>query len=159
MDSRNETLDTILERGEIVLNGYKFTVKPVYFGEESEYLQDVPIPIYPQAKEKSEITDKDLSRFGIMLFIQDMENADGKKLKKKLGLFQRIKRWWTKKFVHDYRYYSDNPSILGLVKWIERKVYYKGHPIRFYDLERKFHLSKSEIVKLFGFFQDNVSGF
>lgn len=156
MDSRDKTLDNVLERGEIVLNGYTFTVKPVFFGEERDYLQDVPISIYPHSKQEQELTDKDISRFGIALFMQDGTEYEQSK---KIGLFGKIKRWFVKKFIHDYRYYSDNPTILGLVKWIEKKVYYKGRPIRFYDLERKFGLNKSEIVKLFGFFQDDVSGF
>lgn len=156
MDNRNDTLDTVLERGEIVLNGYKFVVKPVYYGEELDYLEDVPFSIYPKSKEDRELTDKELGHFGIALFSQDNLSDESSN---KIGLFQRLKRWYRKHFTKDYRYYSDNPSVIGLVKWIERKVYYKGRPIRFYDLERKYNLSKSEIVKLFGFFQNDVSGF
>lgn len=155
MDNRNETLDTMLERGEIILNGYKFVVKPLYLKEEPYFFEDVPISIYPKPKEGQELTDKDLSHFAIALFSID---HDSSKEKPKQGFIERIKRWYIKHFVKDYRYYSDNPSVLGLVKWIEQKVYYKGRLVRFYDLERKFNLSKSEIVKLFGFFQE-ISGF
>lgn len=144
----------MLERGEFVANGYKFVVKPICLGEEDEYLEDVPYVLYPQMKEGKDPTDKDLSRYAIALF----RNPSGSDDEKSLGFIERIKLWFHKKFSRDYKYYSDNPSVLGLVKWIEKKVYYNGKHIRFYDLERKYGLNKTEIVKLFGFFQD-MSGF
>lgn len=146
-------LDAMLERGIFIANGYKFVVKPIYLGEETEYMLDVPYFIYPQPKDNEEITDKDLNRYAMMLF-QKSKNPKNQKI----GLFERFKRWFAKTFKKNYEYYSDNPSVLGLVKWIERKVYYKGKNIKFYDLERKFGLTKSEIMELFGYFQD-LSGF
>lgn len=146
-------METMLERGIFEANGYKFTVKPIFLGEETEYLSDVSYALYPRAKEGQEFTDKDLSRYAIALFKNEKSEVE-----QDLGLFDRFKRWFAKTFKHNYEYYSDNPSVIGLVKWIERKVYYKGRNIKFYDLERKFGLNKSEIVKLFGYFQD-LSGF
>lgn len=147
-------IETMLERGIFVANGYKFVVKPIYLGEESEYLSDVSYALYPHTKDGQELTDKDLSRYAIALFQLNPSDNENEQL----GLFGKIKRWLVKAFSKDYRFYSYNPSILGLVKWIEKKVYYKGKRIKFYQLERKFGLSKSEIVKLFGYFQE-LSGF
>lgn len=140
----------MLERGEFVANGYKFKVKPIYLGEESDYLDDVTYVLYPRRKDGEEITDKDLSIYAMGLFKADNQQA--------LGFFQKLKRWFVKTFIHNHEYYSDNPNVVGLVKWIEKKVYYKNRPIHFYDLERKFGLSKAEIVKLLGYFQE-LSGF
>lgn len=155
MEENDNGLHTMLERGIFEANGYKFTVKPIFLGEETEYLSDVSYALYPRAKEGEELTDKDLSHYAIMLFRK--ENGKNENLEH-LGLFERFKRWFAKTFIKNYEYYSDNPSVLGLVKWIERKVFYKGKPIKFYELERKFKLNKAEIVKLFGYFQD-LSGF
>lgn len=153
MDKTDSGLETMLERGEIILNGHKFTVKPIYLGEESDYLEDVRYSLYPRTEEK-EPTQKDLSRWAIFLFgnFEDDENLVPH------GLFGKIKLWFYKRFTRDYRYYSDRPSAARLAKWIERKVYYKKKPIKFYDLERKYGLNKSEIVELFRFFQES-SGF
>lgn len=156
MDKTDNGFDTMMERGEIVLNGHKFVVKPIYLGEEHDYLEDVSYSLYPRIKEDQEPTQKELSRFAIFLFSQ-FEGDDEKSPVHK-GLFGKIKMWFIKRFIHDYRYYSDNPSVVNLVKWIEKKVYYKKKPIKFYDLERKFGLNKAEIIELFRYFQD-LSGF
>lgn len=155
MNDTDNGMETMLERGIFEANGYKFTVKPIFLGEESEYLEDVAYALYPRAKEGEELTDKDLSHYAMMLFRKSSDKNDKHE---RVGLFERFKRWLAKTFTKKYEYYSDNPSVLGLVKWIERKVYYKGKRVRFYDLERKYGLTKSEIVKLFGYFQD-LSGF
>ena len=155
MEENDSGKFTMLERGIFMANGYKFVVKPIFLGEETEYLSDVSYALYPHAKDGQEVSEKDLSHYAIMLFRKDFGN-DNKA--EKLGLFEKFKRWFAKTFIKNYEYYSDNPSVLGLVKWIERKVYYKGRKIRFYDLERKFGLTTSEIVELFGYFQD-LSGF
>lgn len=155
MEKEDNGYQTMLERGIFEANGHKFTVKPIFLGEETEYLSDVSYALYPRTKDGQEPTDKDLSHYAIMLFRKD-DSANDKP--EHIGLFERFKRWFTKTFVKNYEYYSDNPSVLGLVKWIERKVYYNGKKVKFYDLERKYGLNKSEIVKLFGYFQD-LSGF
>lgn len=155
MENKESSLEVMSERGTFIANGYKFTVKPVYLGEESEYFDDVAYALYPKVKDEEEVKEKDLSHYAIMLFRKD--NSVYEKTES-LGLFGRFKRWFAKTFIKNYEYYSDNPGVLGLVKWIEKKVYYKGRPIRFYDLERKFGLTKSEIVELFKCFQD-LSGF
>lgn len=146
--------DTMLERGEFIANGYKFTVKPIYLGEETDFLNDVPYTLYPSKKDDTELTEKDLSRYAIYLFNGSKENNNSKKK----NIFSKIIDFFKKKIDKNQLYYAGNESVLGLVKWIEKKVYYKGKNIKFYDLERKYKLSKSEIVKLFGYFQD-LSGF
>lgn len=155
MNDKDNGMETMLERGTFEANGYKFTVKPIFLGEEAEYLDDVAYALYPRAKEGEEITDKDLSHYAMMLF-REVNSKNNKH--ERVGLLERFKRWFAKTFIKNYEYYSDNPSVLGLVKWIERKVYYKNKRIKFYELERKFGLTKAEIVKLFGYFQD-LSGF
>ncbi len=35
-----------------------------------------------------------------------------------------------------------------MIKWLEKKVSYKGRKIKFYDLERKYGLNKLEIHQL-----------
>lgn len=146
--------DYMLERGVFEANGYKFVVTPVYLGEETDYMMDVSYALYPHTKEGEELTDKDLSRYAIALFRFNPDEIQPEKL----GLFGKIKLMLVKAFNKDYRYYSYNPSILGLIKWVEKKVYYKGRRIKFYQLERKFGLNKSEIIKLLGYFQE-LSGF
>ena len=155
MNDKDNGMETMLERGTFEANGYKFTVKPIFLGEEAEYLDDVAYALYPRAKKGEEITDKDLSHYAMMLF-REVNSKNNKH--ERVGLLERFKRWFAKTFIKNYEYYSDNPSVLGLVKWIERKVYYKNKRIKFYELERKFGLTKAEIVKLFGYFQD-LSGF
>lgn len=155
MNNTDNGMETMLERGTFIANGYKFTVKPVFLGEESQYLEDVAYALYPRTKDGKDPTEKDLSHYAMMLFREADRNDEESE---RIGLFERFKRWFAKTFIKNYEYYSDNPSVLGLVKWIERKVFYKGKHIKFYDLERKYGLTKSEIVKLFGYFQD-LSGF
>lgn len=156
MDKAENGFDTMMERGEIILNGYKFVVKPIYLGEEHDYLEDVSYSLYPRVKEEQEPTQKDLSRYAIFLFSQF--DRDNEKSTVRKGLFSIIKKWFVRRFIHNYRYYSDNTNIVNLVKWIEKKVYYKKKPIKFYDLERKFGLNKAEILELFQYFQE-LSGF
>jgi hypothetical protein len=137
-----------------VLNGYKFVVHPIFLGEEDEFREDVPYLLYPRRKDGQEPTEKDLGWFAIGLFKRNKSKDNGDKI----GIVQRIKKWVAKHILKNSEFYSDDPEIVGLVKWIERKVYYKGKRVRFYDLERKYKLNKSEITKLFGFLQE-ISGF
>lgn len=156
MDKVNSGYETMLERGEIILNNHKFVVKPVFLGEEPEYLEDVSYSLYPRTKGDEEPTQKDLSRFAIMLFSSGLDKDIEDK--EKTGLLTKIKIWFLKKFKRDYHFYVDNPTSMLLAKWIERKVFYKKKHIRFYDLERKYGLNKAEIVELFKYFQE-MSGF
>lgn len=150
-DQEDNGLGLALDRGIYIANGHKFIVKPVYLGEEDDYLNDVPYYIYP--KKTDDLDDEKLNQFAMMLFSKKFGGTPEKR-----GKFENIKRWFVKTFNKKDGYYTNFPKALGLIKWIERKVYYKGKPIKFYDLERKFGLTKVEIVKLFGYFQD-LSGF
>lgn len=145
-------LETMKERYSYSANGYSFTVTPVFLGEENEYFSDVSYALYPAKKDGQEVTDKDLSHFAMALF-----RDDGTKLEN-VGFAERLKIFIAKKFTHTYKYYSDIPSAAKIAKWVEKKVSYKGKPVKFYDLERKFQLSKSEIVNLLKTLQD-ASGF
>lgn len=148
----NDQLETMKERYSYSANGYSFTVIPVFLGEENEYFSDVSYALYPSKKDGQEVTDKDLSHFAMALF-----RDDGTKLEN-VGFVERVKIFIAKKFTHTYEYYSDVPSAAKIAKWVEKKVFYKGKPVKFYDLERKFQLSKSEIVNLLKTLQD-ASGF
>lgn len=145
-------LETMKDRYSYQANGYSFTVTPIFLGEENEYFSDVSYALYPAKKDGQEITDKDLSHFAMALFRADSSE------KEKFGFVDRVKNFIAKKFTHTYRYYADVPSAAKIAKWVEKKVSYKGKPVKFYDLERKFNLSKSEIVNLLKMLQD-ASGF
>lgn len=152
VDILNE--DIMMERGKFTANGYTFTVKPVYLGEEDEYFSDMTIsPIPKQEEGDDEPTDKDLSRWAIALFsskVNGIEKPHRRSVLSRIlgGLLHR----------NDYRYYSDRPAVMPLIKWLERKVFYKGRRIKFYQLERKFGLNKSEIEQLIIYFHE-LSGF
>ncbi len=147
--------EIMLERGKFTANGYTFTVKPIYLGEEDEYKEDVKFALYPRTNEKKEYTDKELNQYAILLF---SKNNGFSVSTAPTGLFGKLKLCLVKTFCKNYQYYSDNPAIVGVIKWIEKKVYYKNKRIKFYQLERKYGLSKAEIIKLFGYFE-YLSGF
>lgn len=148
--------ETMLERGKFTANGYTFEVKPVYLGEESDYLSQVGVSPVPVSQATGEVnldtTDKEKSQWIMALF---SENINGVK-KKKRGRFYELLSYilWRR----DYRYYKDYPTIQPLIKWIEKKVTYKGKKVRFYELERKYCLSKADIERLFIYFHQ-LSGF
>lgn len=147
--------EIMLERGKFVANGYTFTVRPVYLGEEDEYLSEMtvsPIPIEKEGEKIDQDDDKKMSQWSIALF---SESLNGVKKRKK-GRFYNFLCWLFRR--RDYHYYSDVPAIQPLIKWIERKVTCNGKKIRFYDLERKYGLSKAEIERLFIYFHE-LSGF
>lgn len=146
--------DIMMERGKFTANGYTFTVRPVYLGEEDEYFSDMTISPVPKREEGAdEPTDKELSRWAIALFSDKVNEAE-KKVRR--DVFKRVLGWLFHR--NDYRYYQDRPAVMPLVKWLERKVTYKGHKVRFYQLERKFGLNKAEIERLIIYFHE-LSGF
>lgn len=147
--------DTMLERGKFVANGYTFLVKPVYLGEEDEYLSEMtvsPIPIIKEGEELNRENDKEMAQWPIVLFSESLNNVK----KKKRGRFYNFLCWLFRR--RDYRYYSNVPSVQPLIKWIERKVTCNGKKVYFYDLERKYGLNKAEIERLFIYFHE-LSGF
>lgn len=154
MDIKNE--QTMLERGKFVANGYTFTVRPVYLGEEDDFLSQVtisPVPVNPESNtvEKTK-DDKQLGKYAIALFSEALNNVK----KKTHGRIYEFFCWLFKR--RDYRYYKDVPLMQPLIMWIEKKVTYNGKKVYFYDLERKYGLSKAEIERLFIYFYE-LSGF
>lgn len=150
-----ENENTMLERGKFVANGYTFTVRPVYLGEEDEYLSEMtvsPIPVAQDETDSNSNEEKRLAQWAIVLFSESLNQVK----KKKRGRIYNFFCWLFRR--RDYRYYSNVPSIQPLIKWIERKVTYNGKRIRFYDLERKYGLSKADIERLFIYFHE-LSGF
>lgn len=154
MEIKNE--DTMLERGKFVANGYTFNVKPVYLGEEDDFLSQVtisPVPVAPENDADDDTkNDKQLGRYAIALFSETLNNVK----KKTHGRIYNFFCWLFRR--RDYRYYKDMPLIQPLIKWIEIKVTYNGKKVYFYDLERKYGLSKAEIERLFIYFYE-LSGF
>lgn len=154
METLNE--ETMLERGKFTANGYTFDVRPVYLGEESDFLSQITVSPVPISNETGafnyEPTEKEKSQWIIALF---SENLNGVK-KKKRGRLYEFLMWLFKR--RDYRYYKDYPAIQPLVKWVEKKVTYQGKKILFYDLERKYCLSKADIERLFIYLYQ-LSGF
>lgn len=151
--------DSMLERGRFTANGYTFAVRPVYLGEEDDYISDVTLSPVPIPKESGEeYTEKELGQWAIAIFSKNIKVAK-KDVTENHGLFPFISRLFQRLFhPKDYRYYADSPAIQPLVKWLERKVTYKGRKVRFYDLERKFGLNKAEIERLIMYFHE-LSGF
>lgn len=155
---KNDVLNenTMMERGKFTANGYTFTVKPVYLGEEDAYLADLsisPIPITNNGKPDYDLgNDKKLGQWSIALFSKAVNTQEQKKHGRFYQLCSKIFR---KK---NYKYYSNKPAVQPFVKWIEQKVFYHGRKIRFYDLERKYNLSKADIERLFIYFHE-LSGF
>jgi hypothetical protein len=150
--------DKILERGKFIANGYTFTIKPIYLGEEDSYLGDLafsPIPISGDNEENEPLTekeeDKKLNSHIITLFSGKLLEAM-KKEKPKLTLWQKILKKFSKKY-----YYIDN-QMYSVTKWLQKKVYYKNRPVTFYSLERKYNLSKADIERMIIYLHE-LSGF
>ncbi len=147
--------ETMLERGKFLANGYTFTVKPVYLGEEDEYLSEMkvsPIPVEKGGETLDKENDKSMSQWAITLFSNALNGVN----KKKRGRFYNFFCWLFRR--RDYRYYSDVPVVQPLIKWIEKKVTCNGRKVYFYELERKYGLSKADIERLFIYFHE-ISGF
>lgn len=142
--------EEMMERGRFIANGFIFHVKPIYLGEEDEYLSEMKVSPVPNSDSNEEATDKELGGWAIALFSRTINGK--KKYNKIIEFFIRLI------FGKNYRYYDNYPAIQPMIKWIERKVTYKGKKIRFYDLERKYELSKADIEKLFVFLHQ-ISGF
>lgn len=145
-----ENKETMFERGKFTANGYTFDVRPVYLGEEDDYISEVgvsPVPVTEDGEEYDKTDDKKMAQWSIALFSKSLNGE-----RKKRGKLFRLISWllWR----HDYHYYADYPSVQPIIKWIERKVTYRGRKIRFYDLERKYGLSKAEIERLFVYFHE-----
>lgn len=147
--------DIMMERGKFVANGYTFTISPVYLMEEDEYFGDLQLsPVPASAQDGEELTDKELGQWAMALFSTKVNN-DGKPYKK-IGNLRRFWIWLFHR--NDYHYYECAKNIVPYIKWIEKKVKYNGKRVRFYDLERKFELSKSEIESMF-IYLHKLSGF
>lgn len=135
--------DVMNEMGTFTVGAITFTVIPIYFGEESRYFRDVTLSPMPVSQDgDKEFTDKELAQWGIALFSEETNST-------KPIRFRKLKELFFKIFpLRNYRYYYFVPVIQPLIKWIERKVRLNGKRIRFYDLERKYKLTKADIEKL-----------
>ncbi len=139
LNELEKSKDLMLERGKIKLNSHEFIIKPVFLGEETQYLADVkisPIPIKANNEEittETKFTEKELNSHIMALFTK--KQTSKKTIK---NLFKKLNK---------ASFYSDTHAE-GLVKWLEKKVYYNNKRVKFCDLERKFELSKVEIEQI-----------
>lgn len=154
--------EVMMERGKFAANGFTFFIRPVYFEEIEEYLLEMELPLVPSTKEDIEelqTDEKKMGHWAIALFSAELNEKEKENKPKKRGLLYKLKRIFETVFYrNDYRYYKAYPKMVNSIKWIERKVFYNGKPIRFYDLERKFNLSKADIERMFIYLHD-ISGF
>lgn len=147
--------DLMMERGKFVVNGYTFTISPIYLMEEDEYFSDLRLSPVPTATESGEeLSDKELGQWAMALFSTKVNN-EGQPYKK-MSAWRRFFIWLFHR--NDYHYYADAKGITPYIKWIEKKVKYKGKKVKFFELERKFSLSKAEIEKMF-IYLHKLSGF
>lgn len=146
--------DLMMERGKFEANGYTFMVYPVRLKEENDFFSDLELsPIPKQIADGETMTDEDLALYVITLFSESVNYADGEPHKK----INKFRKFVVKYFYrNDYHYYEDRPKIMKFIHWIEQKVEHKGKRIKFYDLERKYGLSKAEIGRLFIYFYQLV---
>ena len=146
--------DIMMERGKFEANGYAFTVYPVRLKEENDFFSDLGLsPIPKQIVDGGTITDEELALYVITLFSESANYAEGETPKK----ISKFRQFIIKHFYHnDYHYYEDRPKIMPFIRWLEGRVEYKGKPIKFYNLERKYGLSKAEIGRLFIYFYQLV---
>ena len=162
--------DIMMERGKFCANGHVFEVKPIYLGEEDTYLESltmspVPKPIMDANGNETSLSEKEVGQF-LQFFFSNMRIAEMESQSKRSidGLFPNGKPitqaaiWRLKKTKRNYLFYCDNPNAMIIAMWLERKVSYRGRPIRFYDLERKFKMNKSEIERLICYLHE-LSGF
>lgn len=162
--------DIMLERGKFFANGFKFEVKPIYLGEEDEYLESltmspVPKPIKGEDGKERMLNEKESGQFLQFFFsnrrLSEMERQSKRSIERLFPTGKPITDasvWRIKRIKRNYLYYCDNPNAMILAMWIERKVTYKGRKIRFYDLERKFGLNKGEIEGMICYLHE-LSGF
>lgn len=142
--------DLMMERGKFEANGYTFTVYPVRLKEENDFFNDLHLnPVPKQIADGGEMTDEELALHVIALFSESANQDDDNKIKKISKFRQFVIKWF---YRNDYHYYEDRPKIMPFIRWIERKVEYNHKRVRFYDLERKYGLSKAEIGRLFVYF-------
>ena len=141
--------EQMFERGFFEVNGYTFEVSPIRLNEENQYNREVPVFLYPRDENGNrveDLEDKDLALHLRQIYANGENKTE--------GLFAKIKLWLVKHTTKRYRYYSDNLYVCGIAKWAEKKIKYNGKHISFSDLERKYKLTKSEIVKLLGYLED-----
>lgn len=162
--------DIMLERGKFCANGHVFEVKPIYLGEEDAYLESltmspVPKPITDANGKETSLSDKEIGQFLQFFFsnrrLAEFEHQSKRKIDRLFPNGKPITEasvWRLKKTKRNYLYYCDNPNAMIMAMWLERKVSYRGRKIRFYDLERKFMLNKSEIERLICYLHE-LSGF
>jgi len=162
--------DIMLERGKFCANGHVFEVKPIYLGEEDAYLESltmspVPKPIMDANGKETSLSEKEAGQFLQFFFsnrrLAEMESQSKRKIDRLFPNGKPITEaaiWRLKKTKRNYLFYCDNPNAMIIAMWLERKVSYRGRPIRFYDLERKFKMNKSEIERLICYLHE-LSGF
>ena len=132
---------------------------------ESLTMSPVPKPIMDANGKEISLSEKEVGQFLQFFFsnrrLAEMESQSKRKVDRLFPNGKPITQaaiWRLKKTKRNYLFYCDNPNAMIIAMWLERKVSYRGRPIRFYDLERKFMLNKSEIERLICYLHE-LSGF
>lgn len=144
IETMQQQKDKMDEKGRIMLNGFEFIITPIFIGEEEKFRNDVTFSALPRKENKDEdFTDKELSDHMITIFAnQAFEKKENKcKIITNKKAIKIIKKFSKK------HYYADKYA-KPLVYWLQQKIRYKDKLVKFYDLERKFKLSKSDIGKI-----------
>ena len=153
----SESRDVMLERTLIKINGHTFKIKPITLGEEVDFQTDFKYSIMPDTN-GNEVEDDDIMQLMMGLF------ADKKRILEEMGSIHLKKKTWLQIFRELYyknrknKKYYQNVAGYGMVKWLEKKVSCDGKKIKFYDLERKYGLTKLEIHQLMSKFME-ISNF
>lgn len=142
-------LDILTGIGHITFNGVKFDVEPIFLDEIAEFTNDgLPIPQVEQA-DGTPTSDRDLSLFLISVFAAKAPETDTETTASK-GLFGKATTQATAT--------TENRFAKSYKKWVEKKIKVNGESIQLSDLDRKYHLTKSDIVRLIRFLYE-YSGF
>lgn len=141
-------LDILTGIGHITLNNVTFDVEPVFLDEIAEFTSDgVPIPDVLN-RDGTPKDDRELSLFLISVFAT--KDTDIRTETATKGLFG--------KSTTTENSTTENKFAKGYRKWIEKKIKVGGESVNLSDLDRKYHLKKSDIIRLVRYLYE-FSGF
>jgi hypothetical protein len=130
------------KRGEFVANGIKFKVRPVDGVETVRFLK-----VLSEARIFAEVIGK--GRFQTALsFSRLFTDLDENNKPRKRGFIEELKLKYYEKIHKNYKRYKRFPLGCEVAEWVEKLVEVDNKRVRFYDLEKKYLLSKEEIEKL-----------
>lgn len=136
--------EDMLERGIFKANGYSFLVKPITFFESIEFMNS---GIYVPSRHNEfgdEIPDRELGRRLSLVFkkekVEEKEDSCDKRSFRSRMMLSKSKP--------ESVDYSEYPKAKPMIEWMEKKISIDGKPIKFYELETKYMLTKGEIARM-----------